>query len=70
MLQSIPHLKRTELSYSSLICKKEFDIEKNINDNMKTICPFCKSGNTERLISLNNFILKGQGWYKTEYKNK
>lgn len=32
-------------------------------------CPEC-SGKVTKLMSSNNFILKGTGWYVTDYKNK
>ncbi len=32
-------------------------------------CPTCKS-KVERIMSRNSFVLKGTGWYATDYANK
>jgi putative FmdB family regulatory protein len=32
-------------------------------------CPTCKS-KVERLVSRSSFVLKGSGWYATDYANK
>ncbi|MFP4315814.1 MAG: FmdB family zinc ribbon protein [Desulfovibrionales bacterium] len=32
-------------------------------------CPVC-NGNSKRLISNTSFVLKGSGWYVTDYCNK
>jgi putative FmdB family regulatory protein len=53
------------------ICKRcNYTTEKleKINEYSKNICPNCKEIHLERKISASNFKLKGNGWYKTDYK--
>lgn len=37
-------------------------------EKVPTCCSTC-GGNLKRVISRNNFHLKGSGWYCTDYKN-
>lgn len=49
-------------------CKEEFEKLCKFKDCPD--CPKCDSNNITGLISLSDFILKGTGWYQTDYKNK
>lgn len=51
-------------------CGKDFEVFKSIKDESLPVCPECNSNNVSRLISSTNFILKGSGWYITDYGNK
>ena len=51
-------------------CGKHFEVFKSINDESIPECPYCGSTNVTRLISATNFILKGSGWYVTDYARK
>ncbi|MDQ7032102.1 MAG: zinc ribbon domain-containing protein [Desulfonauticus sp.] len=42
--------------------------QKNFSEQ-KVVCPVC-NGETHRLISSTSFILKGSGWYVTDYSRK
>lgn len=33
-------------------------------------CPACGSSDYRRMVSAGSFILKGSGWYQTDFKNK
>lgn len=33
-------------------------------------CPECLKTDIKRLISKSNFVLKGNGWYQTDFKTK
>ena len=49
-------------------CRYTFTKMQGINDEKKKRCPHC-GGTLERLISGGTgFILKGHGFYKTDYK--
>lgn len=50
-------------------CKREFEIEQKITESPKKKCPKC-GGKVTRLISNTSFILKGSGWYLTDYARK
>jgi putative FmdB family regulatory protein len=43
-----------------------FEVSQRITENPLTTCPKCNS-DVRRLISLTSFVLKGSGWYATDY---
>jgi putative FmdB family regulatory protein len=43
-----------------------FEVTQRITENPLTTCPTCQ-GDVRRLISLTSFVLKGSGWYATDY---
>lgn len=45
------------------------EVMQNISDDLLKRCPNCRC-KVKRLISLNNFHLKGSGWYATDYAGK
>ncbi|MBN2720641.1 MAG: zinc ribbon domain-containing protein [Proteobacteria bacterium] len=47
-------------------CGKIFELFQKITDDPAQICPEC-GGKVQRLVSASNFVLKGKGWYKTDY---
>ena len=50
-------------------CKKDFEVVQRITDDPLKGCPEC-GGSVERLITATNFILKGSGWYQSDYGNR
>ena len=50
-------------------CGKIIEMIIPINDNTNKYCPYCGE-QMERLISLSNFKLIGDGWYQTDYTEK
>lgn len=46
-----------------------FEITQRITENALKKCPTCKS-KVERMISATSFVLKGSGWYATDYASK
>src|ERR1019366_6225012 len=44
----------------------EFEVTQRITENALKKCPTCKS-KVERMLSRTSFILKGTGWYVTDY---
>lgn len=50
-------------------CKNIFDVDQSIKDEPLKICEKC-GGDLQKIISGTSFILKGTGWYETDYKKK
>jgi putative FmdB family regulatory protein len=55
--------------YRCLKCEKEQEFLQKFSDDPITTCPEC-GGELEKLISSNSFVLKGSGWYMTDYGTK
>lgn len=54
-------------------CKKCGTISEflqKISDPAPSACPSCGESKLEKLVSRTNFILKGTGWYETDFKSK
>ncbi len=50
-------------------CGHQFDILQKITAEPLKECPEC-GGPVHKLVSQTSFILKGGGWYATEYGNR
>ena len=50
-------------------CGKKFEVWQKITDDPLTTCEAC-GGKLHKLISQSSFILKGTGWYVTDYARK
>ncbi|RMG67151.1 MAG: zinc ribbon domain-containing protein [Nitrospirae bacterium] len=50
-------------------CNKELEVVQKFSDEPLTTCPEC-GGELKKLISASSFILKGTGWYLTDYAAK
>lgn len=55
--------------YKCKRCGKEFEINQSIIEAPLERCKECR-GVLKRLISQSTFILKGDGWYVSDYKDK
>ena len=55
--------------YQCRRCSKVTEKIEGISDRPLSKCPSC-GGKVERLMSSGAFILKGTGWYATDYANK
>ena len=56
--------------YECKFCSHKFQLLQKINEEPPRICPNCKKeGGIHKLISPTSFMLKGNGWYVTDYKN-
>ena len=53
--------------YECRDCGKHCEVIQKFNDEPLSICPEC-GGNLHKLVSQSSFILKGNGWYVTDYK--
>ncbi|PKL52669.1 MAG: FmdB family transcriptional regulator [Nitrospira bacterium HGW-Nitrospira-1] len=47
-------------------CNKQLEIIQKITAKPLTTCPDCK-GQLKKILSNTTFILKGTGWYATDY---
>lgn len=52
--------------YECLSCGNKLEVIQKLNDSPLETCPQC-SGRLHKLISQSSFILKGNGWYVTDY---
>jgi putative FmdB family regulatory protein len=50
-------------------CKRVFEIRQRISEEPLTVCEAC-GGHVRRLLSPAPFILKGGGWYVTDYPSE
>lgn len=50
-------------------CKRTQEILQKVNDTPVSVCPEC-GGQMRKLISATSFVLKGEGWYVTDYPSK
>lgn len=52
--------------YQCDACHRQFEIRQRISEDPLTVCDVC-GGHVRRLLSAAPFILKGAGWYVTDY---
>jgi putative FmdB family regulatory protein len=52
--------------YKCTDCDNQFEIMQKITDDPLTICGSC-GGELKKLITNTSFVLKGSGWYVTDY---
>jgi putative FmdB family regulatory protein len=50
-------------------CNSHLEIIQKITEGPLTTCPDCK-GQLKKMISNTSFVLKGTGWYVTDYASK
>ena len=51
-------------------CAHELEVMQRISAAALTTCPDCGAEGLKRLISQTSFVLKGSGWYATDYGGK
>ncbi|MGM0574553.1 MAG: FmdB family zinc ribbon protein [Myxococcota bacterium] len=51
-------------------CGEHLEKMQAISEDPITLCPECGDEALKRLISQTSFVLKGSGWYVTDYANK
>lgn len=52
--------------YKCTKCKEQFEVTQKITDAALTECSSC-GGQLKKLITNTSFVLKGSGWYVTDY---
>ena len=48
-------------------CGGRLEVMKKFSDPPVTACTLCKAENVRKLLSPPAFVLKGSGWYATDY---
>ena len=56
--------------YECTACGHQFEEFQKISDKPIRTCPVCKKRKVRKLISQTTFVLKGSGWYVTDYARK
>jgi putative FmdB family regulatory protein len=50
-------------------CSRRFEVMQRMTEPLLTSCEVC-GGQVRRLISQTSFVLKGSGWYVTDYPSE
>ncbi len=53
--------------YECETCGGRFEVIQKFSDPILTICRLCKTGTVRKVLSPTSFVLKGNGWYATDY---
>jgi putative FmdB family regulatory protein len=56
--------------YTCKACGHEFEVLQKVTDKPVRKCEACGKLKAERHISQTSFVLKGTGWYTTDYAGK
>lgn len=51
-------------------CGHELEALQKISDPKLTTCPQCGAESLNKLVSASAFVLRGTGWYATDFKDK
>ena len=51
-------------------CGGRFEVMRKFSDPAIAACKLCKATNVRKLLSPTAFVLKGSGWYATDYASK
>lgn len=56
--------------YACKSCGHQLEALQKLSDAPLTDCPECGDAGLEKLVSAAGFVLKGGGWYVTDFKEK
>ena len=51
-------------------CGGRFEAVRKFSDPQLTVCTLCNGGDIRKVLSPTAFVLKGSGWYATDYASK
>lgn len=51
-------------------CGGHFEMTRKFSDPAVTVCELCKASGVRKVLSPMAFVLKGSGWYATDYAGK
>ena len=52
-------------------CGGRFEVIQKFSDSVLTVCRLCnKAGKVHKILSPMSFVLKGSGWYATDYPSQ
>ena len=57
-------------SYKCNACGHQSDVLQKMSDAPLTICPACGKGSYSKQLTAAGFVLKGGGWYVTDFKDQ
>jgi len=49
-------------------CGHDMEALQKMSDDPLTVCPECGKPTLKKLVSAAGFVLKGTGWYETDFK--
>lgn len=55
--------------YKCTSCGEHFEVNQKITDSPLSLCSLC-GGELKKLITNTSFVLKGSGWYVTDYPSE
>lgn len=53
--------------YECNSCGGRFEVTRKFSDPAVSACSLCDSAEIRKLLSSTSFVLKGSGWYATDY---
>lgn len=56
--------------YECGACGGRFEAVQKFSDPLLTVCSLCNAPNIRKVLSPAAFVLKGSGWYATDYASK
>jgi putative FmdB family regulatory protein len=56
--------------YECTSCNGRFEMTRKFSDPEVTVCQLCNAQSVRKLLSPTSFVLKGSGWYATDYAGK
>ena len=56
--------------YKCKFCETVHDVEHGMNESPKVKCNICGTDCKKLITGGTGFILRGKGWYATDYKDK
>jgi len=56
--------------YECTSCGGHFDVTQKFSDPVLTVCSLCNASSIRKVLSPMAFVLKGSGWYATDYPSK
>ncbi|HYA88904.1 MAG TPA: zinc ribbon domain-containing protein [Nitrospirota bacterium] len=51
-------------------CGGRFEVLQKFSDPVLTMCKICNAKNLRKVLSPTSFVLKGNGWYATDYASQ
>ncbi len=51
-------------------CGGRFEVMQKFSDPAVTVCKLCSAATVRKVLSPTSFVLKGSGWYATDYASK
>jgi len=56
--------------YECKSCGGRFEVIQKFSDPLLRVCKLCNAENLQKVLSPTSFVLKGNGWYATDYPSQ